>query len=219
MSITHTSLTGCGIAASALALLVACGQSSAPVSEAQPIEQRQPQAEPTLVQAANYTYTRTCDGSAAALLPDGRIVIGNDEDSVLRVYNLTGGAPAAEPDLRNALKLVSKKGEADIEAAAVVGDRIYWVTSHGLNSSGELELDRYRFFATATDANGVAMPTVFRDDLLKDPKFPSVDNAKASEAKPGEGGWNIEAMAPGPNGSLLFGFRSPLTDTPSGSAM
>lgn len=218
MRTTRISLTGRQIAFAAAALLTACDAAETPAVAPQPVEQP-PQAEAPAAAAASYTYTGTCDGSAAARLADGRLIVGNDEDSILRVYPLTGGAPEAEFDLRNDLKLVSEKGEADIEAAAMAGGQIYWITSHGRNNDGAVEPDRHRFFATAAGSAGAGKPTAYRDDLLKDAKIALVDSVKASAGKPEEGGWNIEALAPGPSGSLLLGFRSPLTEGLAGSAI
>ena len=38
--------------------------------------------------------------------------------------------------------------ESDIEGAARLGGRIYWITSHGRSKKGKRRSNRYRLFAT-----------------------------------------------------------------------
>ena len=153
-------------------------------------------------------YSGACDGSAAALLPTGRLVVGNDENNVLRMYRLSGGAPRGALDLATFLRV---EKEADIEAAARSGRRIYWITSHGRNKKAEVRPDRLRFFATDWASPGLKPAAKWRSNLLK-PLLGGTGIAALKAAKsfaPEKGGINIEALAAGPAGSLLIGFRSP----------
>ena len=43
---------------------------------------------------------------------------------------------------------MSRNQEADIEGAATIGSRIYWVASHSRNSKDRVQSSRYRLFAT-----------------------------------------------------------------------
>ena len=51
-------------------------------------------------------------------------------------------------DMTSFLGIEPDNPEADIEAAAMIGRRIYWITSHGRNKDGKLRPNLYRFFAT-----------------------------------------------------------------------
>jgi hypothetical protein len=60
-----------------------------------------------------------CDGSAAVMVDGTRVLVANDEDNVLRVYDASrGGAPTATFDLTPLLRLPEAGREADIEGAA-----------------------------------------------------------------------------------------------------
>src|SRR5258708_3118286 len=68
--------------------------------------------------------------------------------------------------------------ESDLEGSAVVGSRIYWISSHGTNKNGKVQERRRRFFAT--EIVGGRVPTVtpvgkpyglLVDDLAKLPSL------------------------------------------------
>lgn len=83
-------------------------------------------------------YRGTCDASAAVRLGSLLFVSASDEDYILRVYKHEApGKPCGTVDLAPFLKPADPDKEPDIEGAAVVGDRIYWVTSHGRNKDRE----------------------------------------------------------------------------------
>src|SRR5690349_1982196 len=105
--------------------------------------------------AAPHVFTGTADASAAVALDADRFVVGSDEDSLLRVYRRSApGKPVEIIDISRFLQLTKKSPETDIEAAARIGDRIYWITSHGENISGKDRPNRHRFFATDIRTNG-----------------------------------------------------------------
>src|SRR5262245_18925566 len=109
-------------------------------------------------------YTRACDASGAALLPNGRhFVAATDEDNVLRVYELEHpGPPVMSVGVTSFLEPKDPKVEADIEGVARLGDRFYWIGSHGLNKSGkEKEMRRRLFATTVADVNGALTLTPF----------------------------------------------------------
>ena len=80
-------------------------------------------------------YRGACDGSAAVALDADHFAVADDDHNVLRVYRI--GQPDSIPSLNvdQFLEAPKKKKngfkEADIEGAARVGDRIYWIGSHG----------------------------------------------------------------------------------------
>src|SRR6185503_2553478 len=86
-----------------------------------------------------------------------------------------------------------RKPESDIEAAALQGDRIYWITSHGRNRSGEARESRHRFFATSFRVNeqgqvelkAVGQPyTRLLDDLVREPRLLKFNLLRASLRAP-----------------------------------
>ena len=91
------------------------------------------------------TYRGPCDASAAVALDADHFVVANDENDMLSIYR---GEQAIDTlDLSQFLGARVGR-ESDIEAAARVGTRVYWITSHGRGSSGKKEQSRQRFFAT-----------------------------------------------------------------------
>jgi hypothetical protein len=123
------------------------------------------------------------------------------------------------------LQRTKKSPEADLEAAARVGNRIYWISSHGTSASGKADPNRQHFFATdIRPANGetkvvpVGAPcqTLLRD-LIREPKLNHFNFGRAAEIHPDKPGTlNIEGLAATPEGHLLIGFRTPI---PKGKAL
>jgi serine/threonine protein phosphatase PrpC len=88
-----------------------------------------------------------CDASAAVALDADHFVVANDERNTLRIYK------RGQPDPVNSVELstflgTNEKKESDLEGAARIGTRVYWISSHGRNKDGELQERRRRFFAT-----------------------------------------------------------------------
>lgn len=170
-------------------------------------------------------YRGTCDASAAASIGGAAFVVANDEDNTLRVYrrDIAGGSIAAF-DLTSFLK-PGQRSETDIEGAARVGDRIFWITSHGTSSSGKPRPERRRFFATDVTLDGgrakirpVGKPYDGLIEALSD--TPALQrfglDAAARIAPEQPGGLSIEGLAATPRGDLLIGFRNPV---PEGKAL
>jgi hypothetical protein len=176
--------------------------------------------------SAPTTYHGMCDASAAVSLNADLFAVANDEDNILRVYHRQpGGLPAFSFNMTEFLRIGKKKSEADIEASAVIGDRVYWITSHGRNAKGKDAPNRERFFATTfTIANGVVKLTpvgrpypFLLDDLVREPKLARFNLAAASLLAPKEpGALNIEGLTFASDGQLLIGFRNPI---PQGKAL
>jgi len=179
---------------------------------------------------ATVRYSDMCDASAAVALPGNRFVVANDEDNWLRVYQGADGTtlqstgPVDKFDLTEFLKIAKKKPEADIEGAAVIGSRIYWITSHGESATGEARPNRLRLFATEIKTNdtGVRLKPVGKafnglvevladDDDTAELKGYQLDVA-ATDAPESATGLNIEGLTGTPEGTLLIGFRNPVPD-------
>ena len=171
-------------------------------------------------------YFGTCDASAAAVIGEKLFVAASDEDNVLRVYRLDKiDAPVSMLDLTDFLKSDVKHPEADIEGAARVGDRIFWISSHGANSNGKSRPGRRRFFATQVKVAGDAVTLtpvgVPYQNLVRDiaslPALRDDNLAAAARIAPKQaGGLNIEGLSATPGGALLIGLRNPV---PNGKAL
>lgn len=172
-----------------------------------------------------------CDASGAIELDAGRFIVADDEDNVLRTFDAErGGAALAGAEMSQALGLEPKGKnhdrwpELDLEAGTRIGDRAYWITSHGRNSKAKLKPERLRFFSTTVpeaDGAGLALAGTpyehLLDDLIADPRYAAFGLAAAAELAPkDEGGFNIEGMTATPDGTLLVGLRNPV---PGGLAL
>lgn len=162
-------------------------------------------------------YQGPCDASAATALDAEHFVVGADEGDTLTIYRRSEVAAVGSVDLSRFLGTKTGK-ESDIEAAAAIGTRIYWITSHGRNGKGQVQHSRHRFFATdivpgqppALKPVGEPYTRLLRDmesaAALKPYKLGDAARLPAEA----EGGLNIEGLAATPEGALLIGFRNPL---------
>lgn len=159
-----------------------------------------------------------CDASAATRLGSNELVVASDEDNVLRVYSLDGGSPQRQLDVS---EFLGTRKESDIEGAAALGDRIYWITSHGRKKNGTLTRDRQKLFAV--DAKGLEPIASARASLLRalaridDLRGAIGEDQKDVDLAPKKMGINIEGLARSAKGeTLLVGFRNP---RPNGRAL
>ena len=182
-----------------------------------------------------FVYRGTADASAGIALSDDTFVVGSDEslfvpkhlkkgENVLFVYKVGTSQPLYTVRLESILRSGDSNNEADIEAAARIGNRIFWISSHGHNAEGKSRPDRFNFFATDIDdkgklgLSGGKRPLLsYKNlliDLIDDNNYAKFDLGKLhrSAIAPKRGGVNIEGMAAAPNGHLLIGFRSPIVD-------
>jgi hypothetical protein len=167
-----------------------------------------------------------CDASAVISLGHDLFVVGDDEDNALRLYSGSQpGPPLLSRDVSLFLGL-RRGSEVDIEASARVGERAYWISSHGTNVRGKKRLSRQRFFATSTglspegsiDLRPLGQP--YRNllqDLLREPRLARFGLAAAANRPPKTtGALSIEGLTATPEGHLLIGFRNPI---PQGRAL
>lgn len=168
----------------------------------------------------SFRYRGPCDASAAVALDADHFVVGNDEDSVLRIYRRGQAQEVARLDLTTFLG-VAPDDEVDIEAAALLGQRIYWISSHGRDSRGKKAPERRRFFATDIVDGAAGQPPQLRAvgqpytgllDALETAKvLKHYKLARAARRAPeDDDGLNIEGLAATPDGQLLIGLRNPL---------
>jgi hypothetical protein len=193
------------------------------------------------LEAAAAIHTLSHNASTAVALDDDYMVVGDDEDQVLRIYHRRNdGPPVYTRDFTASLALtdVSPSGqirEVDIEASVRVGNRIYWFGSHGncggCDPPGELRPNRLRLFATDIVKTGTnySLKYVGRYHYLRRDLINWDNNnghglgraalqlaASAAEGVPPEtaarDGFNIEGLTMSHTGSVAYiGFRSPLT--------
>ena len=176
-----------------------------------------------------------CDASAVVAVPRSGFdvfLVANDENEQLEAHEPNGTKiKVGNGNLRSLLRFEDSaraevmKGEADLEGAAWLGDRIYLITSHGRSSDGERRPRREQIISLTAerDASGVTVeiPNDMRpyrgllDDLAKLPPLSAAINTtddKAPKLAPESDGLNIEGLAAGSDGkSLLIGMRNPLT--------
>ena len=182
---------------------------------------------PALSDDTILSHEGMCDASAAVAVGMDRFLAANDEDNVLRLYRTSAGGDALQEFPLDAwLAPDPEHPEADIEGAARLGERVFWITSHGRSKNGKPRPGRLRLFATrVTEAGGevsVELSGKVHAGLLASlleldsPEFSSLGLAEAAKLAPEQGGINIEGLAAGPSGSLLIGFRSPV---PGGKAL
>lgn len=163
------------------------------------------------------TYSGPCDASAAVALDAEHFVVGDDEHNTLYIYRRGQAQAITSLNLSKFLDSGADQ-ESDIEGAAAIGQRIYWISSHGRDGKGKARPERHRFFATEVlPGNPPALKPVGEPytRLLHDMEESAVlkpyklgDAARlAAEAV---GGFNIEGLAATPEGTLLIGLRNPL---------
>jgi Protein of unknown function (DUF3616) len=164
-----------------------------------------------------------CDASGAvALFDTNYVVIANDEDNILRVYDSQiSGHPVASIDIVSYFKNNPKNREVDIEAATLLNGTIYWIGSHGRNKKAKERPERRNFFANKITINGQSFSAQqvgqsysnLLEDMLADRKLEKYQLAKAEPLAPKqEGGLNIEGLCTTPEQQLLIGFRNPIRE-------
>lgn len=175
-----------------------------------------------------FEYHGMCEASAAVAVGTDMFVVANDDDNILRVYRLGHAEPVQQIDLSEKLVVEVKSPKADIEGAAQIGERIFWVGSHSMSNDKppKKRPNRRQLFATdvRVGTNGVALTFIGRpyhgliEALAKAEAHKPYDLAAAAQLAPWQAGaLNIEGLAVSPSGKgLLIGFRSPI---PRGNAL
>src|SRR5262245_16595745 len=175
--------------------------------------------------SAPMLFEGAVDGSAGANVGGGFFVAATDENNKLRLYEVNGGPLRKTLDLgidaavKSALGLKKVK-ECDLEAAAKMGDLIFWIGSHGRDKDAKKRKERQVLLATKLTGVGKhaklkiagRVYTQLIEDLLKDSALSSFHLAKAATLGPNdEGGLNIESLA-ADHGKLWIGFRNPQSE-------
>jgi hypothetical protein len=143
-------------------------------------------------------YQGLCEASAAAVVDARHFAVASDDLEQLLIYARGDPAPVGR---------LTVPGVSDIEAAARIGDTIFWLTSHSLSKMGEDKPKRRQLFATKVVGSRLELVgTRFRDLRAVLARLAHVDEKALAR------GLNIEGLAAAPDGSLLIGLRRPLAD-------
>lgn len=171
-------------------------------------------------------FSGMSDASGGAAVSSNLFVAASDEDNILRVYDSSKpGLPVQELDCNVFLEVTGKNVEADLEGAAKIGNRIFWIGSHGRNRDGKDRPNRCRLFATdfRNENGGVVLSLAGRPcktllpALVSDSRLSQYHLGEAASHAPKlPGALNIEGLCATPEGHLLIGFRNPI---PKGRAL
>ena len=167
-------------------------------------------------------FSGMCDASAVVSLDNEFFAVADDEESIINVYSRHHvGRAVRTVNVAAFLGLRRRAAEVDLEGSARLGDRVYWISSHGRNAEGKEQPSRRRFFATTgavsngvIDLRPVGRPYArLLEDLMRDPRLAAFNLAAASQRMPkAPGALNIEGLCATPEGHLLIGFRNPIPD-------
>jgi len=154
-------------------------------------------------QAEPMDYIGICEASAAIALDDSHFVVASDETNTFQIYRRGLAKPV------QALKFKSFLGneKSDIEAAARIGDKVYWISSFARPGDGGNARDR-SILAASRIAQTPDGPTL---EPLGTPFEGLRGYLKKELHRPGTD-INIEGLAATPEGDLMIGFRAPLID-------
>ncbi len=162
------------------------------------------------------------DASAAVAVGDRFVITASDEEHQLRVYNrVLGGLPVSTFDLAPHLSFHGLVQELDLEGAAVLGSRVFWIGSHSRSQSGQRRPSRENLFAvellrvdSTPELKFVGQScTRLLEDLFASSIGRTFRLREASKADTrSREGFNIEGMCSSAEQHLWIGFRTPIPD-------
>ena len=167
------------------------------------------------------TYFGLCDASAAVMLDETTFVVADDEHNHLRYYRLGRRQSVGSLGLNRFLEIERHGKESDVEGAARIGFRTWWIGSHSRNPKGDRQPNRECLFAldlshTSEGVRLVPAGRPFRrllEALIAADTNWGLGLKQASQmAAEASGGLNIEGLAAWHKGGLVIGFRNPLIE-------
>ncbi len=106
-------------------------------------------------------HTDAADGSAAIAIDANYMLVADDEDQIIRVYDRNhSGLPIKTINMNSALGLEGQQ-EVDTEATTQIGNTIYWMGSHSNESDGTQANDRALIFKTTLLGTGASTTLTF----------------------------------------------------------
>jgi Protein of unknown function (DUF3616) len=168
----------------------------------------------------------TSDASTAISTDDGYLMVADDEDDLIRLYDSTTSSRPVNQFLPYS---GNHSGEIDFEAAARKGDKIYWLGSHSNKKDGSIESSRQAVFRTTVSGSGATAKLTADGSYLNNASHDGLridmarwdaengDRLNLTQAtKKGSptalGGFDIEAAEFSPDQkSLYLGMRSPVS--------
>ena len=177
-------------------------------------------------------HTGTSDASTAVVIDPSYMLVADDENQVLRLYNRqNSGLPVAGFDFTSSLGLTDVSGgvprEVDLELSVRQGNRIFWLGSQSNADGGNARPNRDRVFATDVAGSGAATTLSYvgrydflRADILnwdatnghgKGANYYGLQaSAAAGIGSKQVSGYNIEGAEFAPDGTTVYlGFRAP----------
>ncbi|WPG40371.1 Ig-like domain-containing protein [Variovorax sp. EBFNA2] len=168
------------------------------------------------------------DASTAIALPDGFMLVADDEANVLRVYPRAGGAAVKEWSYKDKGPTLAK--ELDLEAGTRIGDTLYFTGSNSnKKDGGDAAADRSHLFAVKVGGTGAATTfdyvgqfSLLEAQLIAWDKgnahglganhFGFAVSAAAGIVPERIDGFSIEGLTSAPGDTALWlGFRAPQT--------
>jgi len=151
--------------------------------------------------AQQFEYRGLCEASGAAALDERHFAVASDETNVIQIYKRGEHEPKGELDVED----FTTFDKSDLEGAARIGSRVYWISSHSLNKEGKDRPKRKVLFATDIIA-GAGAP---RLKTVGKP-YTGLLDALIAAAGVAREILNIEGLAATADGGLLIGLRAPL---------
>ncbi|MGF3027941.1 DUF3616 domain-containing protein [Methylobacterium aquaticum] len=171
-----------------------------------------------------------CEASGAVPYPRGsfgdRFLVVDDESTAIGFYRAgaSGDAlPLGGADLAGPLGLTPEDRKADLESATWLGSDLYLLGSHSRRHGGKQSPGRARLVAVTVAESGGVPGLVPKGWAIKGllPAFAALsplfaariglDVPARDDLDPKRKGFNVEGMAPRPDGtSLWLGLRNPL---------
>ncbi|MDF5722391.1 MAG: type I secretion C-terminal target domain-containing protein [Rhizonema sp. PD37] len=179
-------------------------------------------------------HTGTSDASTAIAIDSNYMLVGDDENQVLRLYDRNQSGLALNGfDFTSSLGLTDTSSggairEVDIEAATRLNNTIYWTGSNSNSSTGGSRPNRDRLFATQISGTGANTTLSYQgryDYLEQDVTAWDRNNGHGlganylgltASATPGvipesTNGYNIEGLTIAPDNTTAYvSFRAPL---------
>jgi len=173
--------------------------------------------------ASDRYYAGAGNGSTAIDVGGGYMVVGDDENNILRLYHeRSSGEPVKTFDFTKSLP--NGAAEIDIESSARSGNTLYWLGSMANKNSGNPEPARDIVFAATITGSGANTELTYlgsykhlREDIVEWDEANGNPLGLANSAAAGKepkqtDGFNAEGLefAPGSTSTAYIAFRAPL---------